>query len=150
MKYEKAGDDFIAYADGSAIVSSRKGGWAVVIYVGDENVPFSGSVPDSTNNMMELTAAIRALDALPTTARGVIRTDSNYVVQGVNAWRFNWQKNNWIKPDKKPVVNKDLWIELLALRDTRPKVRFQWVKGHSIDPGNILVDEMALAAARKL
>ena len=126
MKVARKGDTFIGFADGSCLKNPGRGAWAVVVYVDGKAIEFVGTDPATTNNRMELTAATRALEALPADAVGVLRLDSNYVVQGLAEWRYAWVKNGWRNAKNKPVLNADLWQALIAVRDLRPKVRIEW------------------------
>lgn len=150
MKCEFPDDDFICYADGSSNLSTGQAGWGFVIYVNDEAVRDFGGIEGATNNQMELMAVIKVLEILPAQAAGVIRTDSNYVVQGINSWRASWEKKGWLNEYSKgkTVVNLKLWKELFTLKDAHHKVRVQWVKGHASDPGNIEADRLACFAAK--
>ena len=106
----------------------------------------SGGEALTTNNRMELLAAIRALEALKRPCRVVLTTDSNYVKDGITKWIFGWQKNGWKTADRKPVKNAELWQELLAA--ARPhRIEWHWVKGHAGHPENERADKLACAAA---
>ena len=110
----------------------------------------SGKEPNTTNNRMELTAVIKALEALKKPCTLKIFTDSKYVVDSINkGWAEKWQQHNWITSNKKKVLNPDLWQKLLSLLEPH-KAEFIWVKGHSGHPENELCDRMAVAEYRKL
>ncbi|HTX63144.1 MAG TPA: ribonuclease H [Acidimicrobiales bacterium] len=137
------------YTDGSCIGNPGPGGWAWVVPEGRFE---SGAEPRTTNQRMEITAPLRALESLGPDAGpdGVlVRSDSTYVVNCfVQRWWAGWQRRNWRNSQGKPVANRDLWEPLLALAlDQTMPVRFEWVKGHSGDRWNDVVDELALAAA---
>lgn len=140
-------NDFVAYADGSCLGNPGPGGWAVLISVGNDEVKHGGKAPATTNNIMEIVAVTEALGIIPEEWAGVIKTDSNYVVQGITAWRKGWVSRGWRNAQGKAVANKDLWIALFALVDSHPKVTYQWVKGHASDEQNNRVDEIARSYA---
>lgn len=132
----------IIYTDGGCRGNPGIGGWGVVLnYDGHEKHLFGGEA-ETTNNRMELTAAIKALQALKTPCAVTLYTDSQYVKQGIEQWLANWKKNNWRTAAKKAVKNQDLW-QLLDTEVQRHKVKWDWVKGHSGNPGNELADELA-------
>jgi ribonuclease HI len=117
-----------------------------VIRSGAHEKELSGSEPLTTNNRMELLAAIRALEALKRPCHVILTTDSNYVKDGITKWIFGWQKNGWRTADKKPVKNAELWQELLEA--ARPhRIDWHWVKGHAGHPENERADKLACAAA---
>lgn len=130
------------YTDGGCRGNPGIGGWGVVLnYDGHEKHLFGGEA-ETTNNRMELTAAIKALQALKQPCAVTLYTDSQYVKQGIEQWLANWRKNNWRTAAKKAVKNQDLW-QLLDTEVQRHKVKWDWVKGHSGNPGNELADELA-------
>jgi ribonuclease HI len=132
--------------DGACKGNPGRGGWGAVIRMGGHEKELSGGEPMTTNNRMELMAAIRALQALKRPCRVTLSTDSNYVKDGITRWIFGWQKNGWRTADRKPVKNAELWQELLeAIRPHR--IDWQWVKGHSGDPDNDRADQLASDAA---
>ena len=137
------------YTDGACSGNPGPGGWgAVLIYNGAEK-QLSGSEKETTNNRMELSAVITALKALKEPCKITLTTDSKYVCDAINkGWLISWQKNNWKKSDKKPVLNIDLWQELLPLLDTH-KVEFVWVKGHNGHKYNEICDKLAVAEYQK-
>jgi len=117
-----------------------------VIRAGAHEKELSGGEPLTTNNRMELLAAIRALEALKRPCRVALTTDSNYVRDGITKWIFGWQKNGWKTADRKPVKNAELWQELLTA--ARPHtIEWHWVKGHAGHPENERADKLACAAA---
>lgn len=144
----------IAFTDGACINNPGPGGWAAAIRFYDDEgrvlneITLTGGVELSTNNKMEMTAAIEALKATPEGSRVEIVSDSRYVVDGMTEWLPKWIARGWKTRDRKPVSNVELWHELVALADRR-KVAWRWVKGHSGDPDNELVDGLAEAEARR-
>ena len=117
-----------------------------MIRAGAHEKELSGGEPLTTNNRMELLAAIRALEALKRPCRVALTTDSNYVRDGITKWIFGWQKNGWKTADRKPVKNAELWQELLTA--ARPHtIEWHWVKGHAGHPENERADKLACAAA---
>ncbi len=134
------------YTDGACRGNPGPGGWAALLRTGDKEREISGGEALTTNNRMELTAAIRALDALKKPCRVALYTDSNYVRDGITKWIFNWQRNNWRTSDKKPVKNAELWQELLEAVQPH-RIEWHWVKGHSGHPENDRVDALACAEA---
>ena len=137
------------YTDGSCMGNPGPGGWAAIIMLENKTNKIFGGEKLTTNNRMELTAAIKALeffekeeDKQMSLKQFKIYTDSNYVKDGITIWINNWEKNNWKTADKKNVKNVDLWKKLKEL--TRSKqIEWNWVKGHSDDPMNDLVDKLA-------
>jgi ribonuclease HI len=127
---------FSCFTDGGATLDTKIGGWAFVI-AEDGRIVYtdSGSETDTTNQRMELTAAIKALEFLPDEATMTIYADSQYVVKGATEWLSNWKKNNWRNAQRKPVMNQDLWEEMDRLVRCHPNMSFQWVRGHA---GNVL------------
>ena len=108
----------------------------------------SGAEPDTTNNRMELMAAIVGLEQLKVASQVRLTTDSQYVRQGITAWIAGWRANGWRTANRKPVKNQDLWMQLAEAHKARPAARFRWVRGHSGHPENERADALALAAAR--
>lgn len=130
------------YTDGACRGNPGPGGWGVVLrYNGHEKHLFGGEL-QTTNNRMELTAAIEGLRALNRRCVISLYTDSVYVKDGVTRWMANWKKNGWRTAAKKPVANQDLWEQLDALC-AKHTVEWHWVKGHAGDPGNELADRLA-------
>ena len=131
------------YTDGACSGNPGPGGWgALLSYNGHTKELCGGEASPTTNNRMELTAAIEALEHLtrPSTVR--LHTDSTYVRSGITAWMANWQRNGWRTADRKPVKNADLW-QRLAAAVARHEVEWLWVKGHAGDPGNERADALA-------
>ena len=137
------------YTDGACSGNPGPGGWGVLIRELDkEDTEISGGEKDTTNNRMELLAAIKALESIENNKEIIIYTDSNYVKDGITQWISNWKKNNWKTSKKKPVKNQKLWKkldELVKFHD----VKWEWIKGHSTNIYNNLVDELARKAAKK-
>ena len=133
------------YTDGACSGNPGPGGWgALLIYNGREK-ELSGGEALTTNNRMELTAAIMALEALTRPCTVDLFTDSQYVRHGITQWLRNWKARGWRTADKKPVKNEDLWRRLDEAR-TRHEVVWHWVRGHADDPLNDRVDSLAVAA----
>jgi ribonuclease HI len=130
------------YTDGACRGNPGPGGWAALLLFGEHEREISGADPATTNNRMELTAVIRALEALKRPVEAAIYTDSQYVRQGVLEWMPNWKARGWKTADRKPVKNQDLWQTLDALLPNH-QLEWHWVKGHSGNPGNERVDELA-------
>lgn len=137
------------YTDGACSGNPGPGGWgAVLVYNGKEK-ELSGSEKDTTNNRMELTAVIMALNALNQPCEVKLTTDSKYVCDAVNkGWVYSWRKNGWKKSDKKPALNVDLWKELLSLLE-KHEVEFIWVKGHNGHKYNEICDALAVKEYQK-
>ncbi|ANY25430.1 ribonuclease HI [Gordonia terrae] len=135
--------------DGACLGNPGPGGWGAVLrYKGTEK-RISGSEPDTTNNKMELTAAIEGLAALTRPSTVIIYTDSTYVRNGIMKWVNGWQANGWKTKDRKPVKNADLWRRLVE-EEKRHQVEWRWVKGHAGDHFNEIADELATTAARSV
>ena len=133
------------YTDGACSGNPGKGGWGAILIYDKEKKYMSGSKQFTTNNQMELTATIEALKAISKPSNIALYTDSQYVKNGITSWIFNWKKNGWKTANKKPVANKDLWIELEKYVDFH-SVNWFWVKGHSGDHYNEIADELAVKA----
>lgn len=138
------------FTDGACSGNPGKGGWAAVLMFGDKYKEISGATIDTTNNRMELSAAIQALKALKVPCKAILQTDSAYLADPFNkGWISKWQTNGWCKSDKKPIENQDLWEELIALTGTH-EVTFVKVKGHSDNEWNNRCDALAKAAIKQL
>lgn len=129
------------WTDGACSGNPGPGGWAALIRRGGQDRLFEGGVPDTTNNRMELTAVISALEMLNDQEAAIVYSDSQYVVNGITQWIKTWQKNNWVTSTKGRVQNVDLWERLLAL-SKQHKIQFKWIKGHSTEEID-LVDQYA-------
>ena len=136
-----------AYADGSCLGNPGPGGWGVVIDIDGRRTEAAGSARESTNNRMELTAAIEALERTDPLRPLTLTTDSRYVLDGITQWITGWKRRGWTTAKKKPVLNATLWQRLDRLRTGRA-VTWCWTRGHSGDPGNERADALAQAAAR--
>lgn len=134
--------DVVIYTDGACSGNPGPGGWGALLICGDKRKELKGGEPETTNNRMELLAAIRALEALKQRCRVDLHTDSNYVRGGITDWINNWKRNGWRTANRKPVKNEDLWRQLDELKSDRD-VHWHWVKGHAGDPGNERADELA-------
>ena len=136
------------YTDGACSGNPGPGGWgAVILDQDDKQKNISGSEKNTTNNRMELLAAIMSLKKIKTNSEVVIFTDSTYVKNGITEWMKNWKKNGWKNSSKKPVKNKDLWEKLDKLCEAN-NVSWKWVKGHSSNEFNNLADELATKAIK--
>ena len=133
--------------DGACIGNPGPGGWACVLRFGQLDKEMWGAEPQTTNNRMELTAAVRGLAALKEACDVEIVTDSEYVKNGITKWILGWKRNGWRKADKSPVLNKDLWQEL-DFQNDRHTTKWTWTKGHASHADNNRCDELATAAAR--
>ena len=130
------------YTDGACRGNPGVGGWGVLIEYENHNKEMFGGEKITTNNQMELMAAIQGLKALSEKCIVNLTTDSKYVMDGINSWIINWKKNNWKNSQKQNVKNKDLWIQLDKLNEQHD-VKWHWVKGHSGHPQNELADQLA-------
>lgn len=135
------------YTDGACRGNPGPGGWGAILVFGEREKELSGGEAVTTNNRMELSGAIEALRALKEPCRVTLTSDSRYLVDAVTkGWAKNWQKRGWIKPDKSPALNADLWEQLLSLLE-RHEVTFVWVRGHAGHPYNERCDALATAFA---
>ena len=130
------------YTDGACSGNPGPGGWGVLLSYGDHTKELCGGEENTTNNRMELMAAIKAMEALSRACSIDLHTDSTYVRNGINEWIRKWRANGWRTASRKPVKNADLWQELDTARE-RHDVTWHWVKGHDGDPGNERADELA-------
>lgn len=137
------------FTDGACSGNPGPGGWGAILRMGENVKELSGGEKDTTNNRMELMAAIAALEALKRPCEVQLTTDSQYVKNGITAWIFNWKKKGWKKSDNKPVVNVDLWQRLDEATKTH-KITWHWVKGHSGHIENERCDELAREAIQEL
>lgn len=137
------------FTDGACSGNPGPGGWGVVLRCRGREKELSGGAAETTNNRMELTAVIKGLEALKQPCDVVVTTDSKYVCDSINkGWVYSWKENAWLKSDKKPALNVDLWMDLLALMETH-KVEFRWVKGHNEHPENERCDRLAVIECEK-
>ena len=130
------------YTDGACRGNPGPGGWGALLSFGEREKELAGAEEHTTNNRMELTAVIRALEALKRPVEARIFTDSEYVRRGITEWVSSWKARGWKTADRKPVKNQDLWEELDRLA-AQHKLEWHWVKGHSGIPGNERVDRLA-------
>jgi ribonuclease HI len=135
-----------AFTDGACLGNPGPGGWAALLRARGSERMLSGGEADTTNNRMELMAAIGALEALTRPCQVLLTTDSRYVMQGIEQWVPKWRANGWRTADKKPVKNQDLW-ERLSAATLLHQVRWQWVRGHNGHMENERVDQAARAQA---
>jgi ribonuclease HI len=133
--------------DGSCIGNPGRGGWASILRFGEQSKDLYGSAPQTTNNRMELTAALEGLRALKESCAVELVTDSEYVKNGMTKWIANWKRRGWKTAEGKPVVNRDLW-EALDDEVKRHKITWKWTRGHATHADNNRADELANAAAR--
>jgi len=130
------------YTDGACKGNPGPGGWGALLRSGAHERELFGGDPATTNNRMELTAVIRALEALERASKVELYTDSEYVMKGITEWLAAWKRRGWKTADRKPVKNADLWRELDELAG-RHEVRWHWVRGHAGHPENERADELA-------
>jgi ribonuclease HI len=133
--------------DGACSGNPGPGGWAAILRYGDKAKELFGSEPQTTNNRMELMAAVEGLNALRESCIVEVVTDSQYVKNGITTWIAGWKRNGWKTSDKKPVKNQDLW-EALDAAVQRHQVEWTWTKGHADHPDNNRADELAVLAGR--
>lgn len=137
------------YTDGACSGNPGPGGWGAILRYKDTEKELSGGAADTTNNRMELSAVIAALSALKEPCKVTLTSDSKYVIDAVTkGWAKKWQANGWVKSDKKPALNADLWEKLLVLLE-KHDVRFVWVKGHAGHPENERCDRLAVEQSMK-
>jgi len=140
---EPSDDDVITiYTDGACSGNPGPGGWGAILMARAHRKELKGGASETTNNKMELFAAISALEALKKPSRVALHTDSTYVMKGISEWIHNWKKRGWKTASKKPVKNVDLWQRLDEARN-RHDVSWHWVKGHAGHPENERADELA-------
>jgi len=139
----------ILYTDGACLGNPGAGGWASILCYDEHKKIISGNEANTTNNRMELTAVIKGLSALRRPVKITVITDSKYVMDGINKWINKWKQNNWNTAAKKPVKNKDLWLQLDSLCNLH-QVDWKWIKGHSGHKENEECDQLAQTEARKI
>ncbi len=132
----------VIFTDGACSGNPGPGGWGAILRAGDHEKELSGGEDETTNNRMELMAAISALEELKAPSQVELHTDSTYVKDGITKWIHNWERNGWKTAAKKPVKNVDLWKRLQAAL-ARHEVSWHWVKGHAGHPDNERADELA-------
>jgi len=143
-KSKASSKDLVIYTDGACSGNPGPGGWGVLMQFGDIEKTLKGGEIDTTNNRMELMAAIKALEAIKPGFKGktTLWTDSTYVMKGITEWIHGWKSRGWKKSDKKPVINADLW-KILDVLNAERDVTWKWVKGHAGVDGNERADELA-------
>ena len=134
------------YTDGSCLENPGNGGWAAIIFMSNEKIIISGRKKNTTNNQMELMAAIEALKKIPKDQEVQMYTDSKYVKMGITEWIKKWSQNDWKTSSKQKVKNIELWKELNDI-SKKQKIEWHWVKAHAGNPNNEEVDELAKKAA---
>lgn len=137
------------YTDGACKGNPGPGGWGVLLRLGNHEKELSGAEIDTTNNRMELTAAIQGLSALTEPCRVDLYSDSKYVIDGITKWVHGWKKRGWVNASKKPVRNEDLWHDLIEAA-ARHQIEWHWVKGHSGHSENDRVDRLASDEADRI
>lgn len=137
------------YCDGACSGNPGKGGWGAILFYGTCEKEISGHSPYTTNNQMELTAAIEALKILKEKCQIEIYTDSEYLRKGITEWIYNWMQNDWKKAKDKKIKNLELW-QLLYQLSQQHEIAWHWVKGHSDNVGNIRADKLATQAVKNI
>ncbi|MFO1315225.1 MAG: ribonuclease HI [Burkholderiales bacterium] len=135
-------NEVVIFTDGACKGNPGPGGWGALLQAGGHEREIFGGEAHTTNNRMELTAVIRALQTLNRACPVAIHTDSQYVKNGIETWIHGWRRNGWKTADRKPVKNADLWRELAALA-AQHEVTWHWVRGHADNPGNLRADALA-------
>jgi ribonuclease HI len=143
------GDIVRIYTDGACKGNPGRGGWGALLRSGEHERELYGGEPSTTNNRMELTAVIRALEALKRPAEVEVYTDSEYVMKGITEWLAAWKRRGWKTADRKPVKNADLWRELDGLA-RQHEIRWHWVRGHAGHPENERADALANRGAASI
>jgi ribonuclease HI len=142
-------EKIIIYTDGACLGNPGNGGWGAILIYKEHQKEISGFEKETTNNRMEMQAVIQALRAVKKPLEIEIYTDSKYVMDGITSWIKSWKQNNWRNANRKPVKNADLWRELDE-EVAKHKINWHWVKGHSGNHYNEIVDKLARKAAEKL
>ena len=137
------------FTDGACRGNPGPGGWGAILRYKDHEKEISGAEPDTTNNRMEMLAAIRALQTLKKPCKVTLTTDSQYVQKGITEWICAWKRRNWRTASKKPVKNADLW-QLLDAAQAKHEMTWEWTRGHSGHPENERADELATSAIDEL
>jgi ribonuclease HI len=138
----------VIYTDGGCQPNPGAGGWAALLIYGEQQKELMGGAPNTTNNQMELTAAIMALETLTRPCEVELYTDSEYLKNGITSWITNWKRKGWKNSSGEPVKNRDLW-ERLDSATQRHRIRWMWVKGHANNIYNERVDQLATQARQK-
>ncbi len=137
------------FTDGACKGNPGPGGWGALLRMGEHEKEMAGAEPNTTNNRMEMTAVIKALQVLNQPCEITLCTDSKYVIDGITKWVHGWQKKGWVNASRQPVANAELWREMLAA--TKPhKITWQWVRGHNGHAENERVDQLASDAAKSI
>jgi ribonuclease HI len=137
-----SGDIIYIYSDGACKGNPGVGGWGALLVAGGHRKEIFGGERDTTNNRMEMTAVIRALESLKRPSTVEVHTDSQYVQKGISEWMSGWKRRNWHTADGKPVKNQDLWLQLDALSQLHT-IEWKWVRGHAGHPENERADALA-------
>lgn len=140
--------EILIYTDGACSKNPGPGGWGALLIYNNSRKSISGGEAETTNNRMEMMAALKALKYLKTPCKGKLYTDSKYLQQGVSEWMVNWKRNNWRSSGKTPIKNLDLWQDL-DTELTKHQIEFHWVKAHNGHPENEFVDELARLACEE-
>jgi ribonuclease HI len=135
-------DTIYIYSDGACKGNPGPGGWGALLVTDGHRKEICGGEADTTNNRMEMTAVIRALESLKRPSTVEVHTDSQYVQKGISEWMDGWKRRNWRTADGKPVKNQDLWLQLDALSQLH-RIEWKWVRGHNGHPENERADELA-------
>jgi ribonuclease HI len=135
-------DTIYIYSDGACKGNPGAGGWGALLVSAGHRKEISGGEPNTTNNRMEMTAVIRALESLKRPSTVEVHTDSQYVQKGISEWMAGWKRRNWRTADGKPVKNQDLWLQLDALSQLH-RIEWKWVRGHAGHPENERADALA-------
>jgi ribonuclease HI len=146
---EAAAGEVLVWTDGSCQRNPGPGGWAALVCWEDGVVEeHSGGLPHTTNNVMEMTAALEGLRALPSGSRACVVTDSRYLHDGMTSWMAGWKRKDWRTASGDPVKNKEIWVQLEAAASDHEQVRWHWIKGHIGHALNERADALAVAATR--
>jgi len=146
---EEVTEPAVVFTDGACLGNPGPGGYAALILIGGQEQIVAGRDPATTNNKMEMTAAIKALEALPPGITATVYSDSQYVIKGISEWLPGWKRRGWRTAAGEPVKNQPLW-EVIDMLNADRKITWQWVKGHAGHEQNERVDGLANAEARKV